>query len=137
MTASIPGGVVTALVGPSGSGKSSLLRLIAGIDTPTAGRITVQGHEIGHASARVRRRLRHGPVAYVYQRPTDNFIDHLTVGEHLDLASRGGATGVDGAELLEALGIGDRAGHLPDELSGGEQQRAALAQALAPGARRG
>ncbi|MGZ5318977.1 MAG: ATP-binding cassette domain-containing protein, partial [Actinomycetota bacterium] len=135
MTASISGGVVTALVGPSGSGKSSLLRLIAGIDTPTAGRITVQGHEIGHASARVRRRLRHGPVAYVYQRPTDNFIDHLTVGEHLDLASRGGATGVDGAELLEALGIGDRAGHLPDELSGGEQQRAALAQALATGAR--
>jgi len=135
VTASIPGGIVTALVGPSGSGKSSLLRLIAGIDTPTAGRITVQGHEIGHASARARRRLRHGPVAYVYQRPTDNFIDHLTVAEHLDLASRGGATGVDGTELLEALGIGDRADHLPDELSGGEQQRAAFAQALATGAR--
>jgi putative ABC transport system ATP-binding protein len=135
VTASIPSGVVTALVGPSGSGKSSLLRLIAGIDTPTAGRITVQGHEIGHASARARRHLRRGPVAYVYQRPTDNFIDHLTVGEHLDLASRGGATGVDGAELLEALGIGDRADHLPDELSGGEQQRAAFAQALATGAR--
>jgi len=134
VTASIPAGVVTALVGPSGSGKSSLLRLIAGIDTPTAGRITVQGREVGRASARARRRLRHGPVAYVYQRPSDNFIDHLTVGEHLDLASRGGATGVDGAELLEALGIGDRADHLPDELSGGEQQRAAFAQALATGA---
>ena len=135
VTASIPSGAVTALVGPSGSGKSSLLRLIAGIDTPTAGRITVQGHEIGRASARARRHLRRGPVAYVYQRPTDNFIDHLTVGEHLDLASRGGATGVDGAELLDALGIGDRADHLPDELSGGEQQRAAFAQALATGAR--
>jgi putative ABC transport system ATP-binding protein len=135
VTASIPGGVVTALVGPSGSGKSSLLRLIAGIDTPTEGRISVQGVEIGRASARVRRRLRHGPVAYVYQRPSDNFIDHLTVGEHLDLASRGGATGVDGVELLDALGIGGRGDHLPDELSGGEQQRAAFAQALATGAR--
>jgi putative ABC transport system ATP-binding protein len=134
VTASIPAGVVTALTGPSGSGKSSLLRLIAGLDVPTAGRITVQGQEIGRASARERRRLRHGPVAYVYQRPSDNFIDHLTVGEHLDLASRGGATGVDGAELLDALGIGGRADHLPDELSGGEQQRAAFAQALATGA---
>ncbi len=125
---------MTALVGPSGSGKSSLLRLIAGLDVATAGRITVQGHEIGRASARERRHLRHGPVAYVHQRPSDNFIDHLTVGEHLDLASRGGATGVDGAELLDALGIGGRADHLPDELSGGEQQRAAFAQALATGA---
>ena len=134
VTATIPAGVVTALVGPSGSGKSSLLRLIAGLDMPTAGRITVRGHESDvrpHASAA---RLRHGPVAYVYQRPSDNFIDHLTVGEHLDLASRGGATGVDGAELLDALGIARPADHLPDELSGGEQQRAAFAQALVTGA---
>ena len=126
--------MVTAVVGPSGSGKSSLLRLIAGLDTPTAGSISVAGHEIGRASGRARRRLRHRSVAYVYQRPTDNFIEHLTVGEHLELASRGGASGVDAFELLRELGISDRIDHLPDELSGGEQQRAAFAQALATGA---
>lgn len=126
--------MVTAVVGPSGSGKSSLLRLIVGLDTPTAGSILVAGHEIGRASGRARRRLRHRSVAYVYQRPTDNFIEHLTVGEHLELASRGGASGVDAFELLRELGISDRIEHLPDELSGGEQQRAAFAQALATGA---
>ncbi len=135
VSATVRAGHITALVGPSGSGKSSLLRLIAGLDAPTDGRISVHGREIGHASGRARRRLRHGLLAYVYQRPADNFIEYLTVAEHLEVASRGGMSGVDGARLLEELQIGDRRDHLPSELSGGELQRAAFAQAVATGAR--
>ena len=77
VNAVLPRGVVTAVVGPSGSGKSSLLRLIAGIDRPTRGNIVVLGREIGGASARARRRLRRDTVGYVYQRPTANFLSDM------------------------------------------------------------
>jgi putative ABC transport system ATP-binding protein len=130
-----PEGVVTAIVGPSGSGKSSLLRLIAGLDKPTAGGLVVEGRDVGGGSARVRRRLRRDLVGYVYQRPSDNFLSHLTVGEHLRLARGGPNVGrFELGEMLDVLGIGHRIDHLPVELSGGEQQRAAFAQALATGA---
>ncbi|MGZ5305602.1 MAG: ABC transporter ATP-binding protein [Actinomycetota bacterium] len=114
-------GAVTAIVGPSGSGKSSLLRLIAGLDRPSSGVLVVEGRDL---------------VGYVYQRPSDNFLSHLTVGEHLRLAGRGRnvAGKFDLGGLLDLLGIGNRIDHLPSELSGGEQQRAAFAQALATGA---
>ena len=129
-------GVVTAIVGPSGSGKSSLLRLIAGMDRPNAGSLVVEGRDVGRGSARARRRLRRDLVGYVYQRPSDNFLAHLTVGEHLRLAGRGHAGGadLDPDRLLDLLDIGDRIDHLPSELSGGEQQRAAFAQAITSGA---
>jgi ABC-type lipoprotein export system ATPase subunit len=129
-------GVVTAIVGPSGSGKSSLLRLVAGMDRPSAGSLVVEGRDVGRGSARARRRLRRDLVGYVYQRPSDNFLAHLTVGEHLRLARRGhtGGADLDPDRLLDLLGIGDRIDHLPSELSGGEQQRAAFAQAITSGA---
>jgi putative ABC transport system ATP-binding protein len=130
-----PEGVVTAIVGPSGSGKSSLLRLIAGLDRPTAGGLVVEGRDVGGGSARVRRHLRRDLVGYVYQRPSDNFLSHLTVGEHLRLARGGPNAGrFELGEMLDLLGIGHRIDHLAAELSGGEQQRAAFAQALATGA---
>ena len=135
VTASLPRGAFTAVVGPSGSGKSSLLRLVAGIDRPTAGRIVVEGHDVGAASARARRRMRREVVGYVYQRPAANFLGDLTVGEHLRLAAGPAGDGAELMDLLDALGIAHRASHLPAELSGGEQQRAAFAQALATGAR--
>lgn len=128
-------GVVTAIVGPSGSGKSSLLRLIAGMDRPNSGSLVVEGRDVGRGSAKARRRLRRDLVGYIYQRPSDNFLAHLTVGEHLRLAGRGGGSSVlDPHRLLDLLGIGDRMSHLPSELSGGEQQRAAFAQAITTGA---
>jgi putative ABC transport system ATP-binding protein len=129
-------GAVTAIVGPSGSGKSSLLRLIAGMDRPSSGSLVVDGLDIGGGSAAVRRRLRRDLVGYVHQRPSDNFLSHLTVGEHLRLAGRGpnGAWASDLGGLLDLLGIGHRVDHLPSGLSGGEQQRAAFAEALATGA---
>ena len=126
-------GAVTAVVGPSGSGKSSLLRLIAGMDRPTSGSLIVEGRDVGRGSARSRRRLRRELIGYVYQRPSDNFVPYLTVGEHLRLAA-GRREHFDARGLLDLLGIGHRIGHLPSEISGGEQQRAAFAQALASGA---
>ena len=120
-------GALTAVVGPSGSGKSSLLRVLTGIDRATSGEVWVDGRNIGRTSARGLRRLRRDVVGYVFQRPSDNFLPNLTIGEHLRLA------GGDGRDVLEALGVAGRIDHLPDELSGGEQQRAAFAQAVVGG----
>jgi ABC-type lipoprotein export system ATPase subunit len=134
VSASLPVGVV-AVVGPSGSGKSSLLRLIAGIDRPTRGSVVVQGRDVGHASPRRRRLLRRNTVGYVYQQPSANFFADLTVGEHLRLAAGPKEGSARLVEILGSLGIQHRVDHLPSQLSGGEQQRAAFAQALASGAR--
>lgn len=135
VSAELPAGVVTAVIGPSGSGKSSLLRLIAGVDRPNGGSVYVAGLEIGHASVHERRRLRRRSVAYVFQRPAANFLADLTVREHLRVAAGKGPRDDDLMAILGSLEIAHRADHLPAELSGGEQQRAAFAQALATGAR--
>jgi putative ABC transport system ATP-binding protein len=135
VTATIPSGGVSVVVGPSGSGKSSLLRLVAGLDRPTSGSIEVMGVEIGHASARARRAVRRSTVGYVYQQPSVNFVEYLTVAQHLRLAA--GANRDDDDAVLamaDSLGIARHLERLPRELSGGEQQRAAVAQALASGA---
>jgi ABC-type lipoprotein export system ATPase subunit len=129
--ASFPAGTLVAVAGPSGSGKSSLLRLIAGMDRPTSGSVLVSGVRVGTASSRTRRRLRRGRIGYVFQRPSDNFLPYLTVGEHLERVARDGHV----RGVLDALEIAPRVDHLPAELSGGEQQRAAFAQALVSGAR--
>ncbi|MGH2683000.1 MAG: ABC transporter ATP-binding protein [Actinomycetota bacterium] len=136
ITAEFPRAALTAIVGPSGSGKSSLLRLLSGMDHPTSGSIRVGPVEVRSASSRQLRALRRQRVGYVFQRPSDNFIPYLTVGEHLQLAAQGSAAPpwVDMHRLLEELGVGHRMDHLPAELSGGEQQRAAFAQALVGGA---
>jgi putative ABC transport system ATP-binding protein len=135
VSAVLPYGVVTAIIGPSGSGKSSLLRLIAGVDRPSGGSIFVEGHEVGGASVHARRRLRRDVVAYVFQRPSANFLADLTVIEHLRVAAGKEPGNEQLMTILDALEIAHRADHLPAELSGGEQQRAAFAQALATGAR--
>jgi putative ABC transport system ATP-binding protein len=135
VSAELPAGAVTAVIGPSGSGKSSLLRLIAGVDRPNGGAVYVAGLEIGRASVHERRRLRRRSVAYVFQRPAANFLPDLTVREHLRVAAGKGPSDENLMAILGSLEIAHRADHLPAELSGGEQQRAAFAQALATGAR--
>jgi putative ABC transport system ATP-binding protein len=122
-------GAVTAVMGPSGSGKSSLLRLLAALDLPSAGRVLVGGRDLGTLSPPRLRIVRRGVVGYVFQRPADNFISYLTIEEHLTLAGGAGAR-PDAEELLAQLGLTERKQSLPRELSGGEQQRAAFAVAL-------
>jgi ABC-type lipoprotein export system ATPase subunit len=131
VTLGFPAGALTAVVGPSGSGKSSLLRVLTGIDRATSGDVWVGERSVGRTSSRGLRRLRRHVVGYVFQRPSDNFLPSLTIGEHLRFVS--GRSDGGGVEILERLGIGHRIDHRPDELSGGEQQRAAFAQAVAAG----
>lgn len=128
---SVDRGSVTALVGPSGSGKTSLLRLLAGLDLPSSGEVMVGGQSMAGLSARGRRMLRRRRVGFVGQRPSDNLQEALTVSEQLEAAGRNrGADPAAALALLSDLGLGDRSRHLPHQLSGGEQQRVAMARAL-------
>lgn len=133
----IPKGRLTAVAGPSGSGKSSLLRILAGLDAPTAGTVLIGGIATAGLRGRDLRRLRRRHLGYVFQRPSHNLVAQLTARQHLEHAwhVRAAATddppaapGVD--DLLDLLGLADRASHRPSELSGGEQQRLAFAQAV-------
>jgi putative ABC transport system ATP-binding protein len=131
--ASFPAAAVSAVVGPSGSGKSSLLRILAGLDRPTAGQVTVADAQLSGLSVARLRRLRRRLLGYVFQRPADNLVPYLTVAEHLELAARlrrPRTRGGDGGDLLELLGLANRRRHLPRQLSGGEQQRLAFARAV-------
>lgn len=106
------------------------------MDHPSTGTVEIEGRRIDRASWRQLRRLRRQVVGYVYQRPSDNFFPYLTVREHLQLAATSRRPpAMEAEELLEVLGITERIDHLPSELSGGEQQRAAFAHVLASGAR--
>ena len=136
VTARFPKAALTAVAGPSGSGKSSLLRLIAGMDRPTEGTLVVEGVALHTSTSRTLRRLRRRTVGYVFQRASDNFFPHLTVREHLLVAVRASRAParIGPSELLDLLGMANRADHLPSELSGGEQARAAVCQVLARGA---
>jgi putative ABC transport system ATP-binding protein len=133
--ASFPGAAVTAVVGPSGSGKSSLLRILAALDRPTAGQVRVGDVELSGLSFGKLRKVRRRLIGYVFQRPADNLIPYLTASQHLAMVSRlrGRRDGGRADEILEFLGIAARRNHYPHQLSGGEQQRLAFAQAVVGG----
>jgi putative ABC transport system ATP-binding protein len=127
-------GEVVALVGRSGSGKSTLLNVIAGIDRPSAGTIAVDGQVVSALAERERTLFRRRHVGFVFQ--FFNLLPTLTVEENvllpLELVGQGGAAArAEVGRLLAAVGLADRAGAFPDRLSGGEQQRVAVARALA------
>jgi ABC-type lipoprotein export system ATPase subunit len=132
----VPSGTVTALVGPSGSGKSTLLRLLACVDRADSGSVRVDGVEVTALSRAGRLRLRRRRLGLMFQNPADNLLEYLTVRHHLELGARlRGRPGKDPqvGTLLATLGLADRADHLPRQLSGGEQQRLAIAfAALGP-----
>jgi putative ABC transport system ATP-binding protein len=131
--AEIRRGEVVALLGRSGSGKSTLLHLIGGIDLPTAGEIEVAGVPLTRASEHARTLFRRQHVGFVFQ--FFNLIPTLTVEENLllplELNGRGGEPGRRAVHaLLDEVGLLDRAPTFPERLSGGEQQRVAVARAL-------
>jgi ABC-type lipoprotein export system ATPase subunit len=123
-------GTVTALIGPSGSGKSTLLRLLACVDRPDAGEIRIAGTDVVALSRAGRTQLRRTRLGYMFQNPADNLLGYLTVREHLELAARLRGISIRDAQpeqFLERLGLSARSGHRPNQLSGGEQQRVAIA----------
>jgi putative ABC transport system ATP-binding protein len=130
---SVPGGQTVALTGPSGSGKSSLLMVAAGLERPSAGRIRVAGTDITNMGEDAAARFRRGRVGIVFQSfhliPTMTALENVAVP--LELNGAPDAWDRAGAEL-NAVGLGDRVHHYPGQLSGGEQQRVALARALGP-----
>lgn len=123
-------GEFVALVGPSGSGKSTLLHLAGGLDVPDSGQVVVAGRDLSRLSAGERARLRRREIGFVFQ--FFHLIPILSVAENVGLPLMLDGKRGDGpvTSLLEDLGLGHRAGHLPGELSGGELQRAAIGRAL-------
>jgi putative ABC transport system ATP-binding protein len=128
--ADFEGSTVTAVTGPSGSGKSSLLAILALLERQDAGALTVLSRNVDGLSRRELIRLRRHGVARVPQRPTEGLYPHLTVRQHLEQVAllRGVAVGT-AVGVLERLGLEARAGAEPGRLSGGEQQRLAVALA--------
>ncbi len=128
------GGEVVVLLGPSGSGKTTLLNLVSGIDLPTAGDVIIDGQALTRMSERDRTLFRRDRIGFVFQ--FFNLIPTLTVEENLllplELSGRDTPSDHDRARsLLAGVGLADRSDVYPDRLSGGEQQRVAVARALA------
>lgn len=132
VTLEIPSKQTVAVTGPSGSGKSTLLGLMAGLDRPTAGSIMLDGIEITSLSESRMAGFRRAKIGYIFQSfhliPTLTALENVLVP--LELAGNGAARG-QAIELLETVGLGNRIDHYPVQLSGGEQQRVAVARAFA------
>jgi len=129
----VPTGEFLALLGSSGSGKSTLLNLIAGLDRPTSGAVIAHGQDLSKMSSLELARYRRQTVGMVFQ--SFNLLPRMTLEENVELPLR--LAEVDRSdrasrvqEALERVSLTKRAGHRPSELSGGEQQRAAIARAL-------
>jgi ABC-type lipoprotein export system ATPase subunit len=129
-------GEMIALVGPSGVGKSTLLNVIGGLDTPSAGGVSVAGWDLLRMKDRERVHYKRQVVGFVWQQPARNLLPYLSARENVELPMQ--HNGVKASvrqrralELLDVVGLAGRAGFRPEQLSGGEQQRAALAVALA------
>jgi putative ABC transport system ATP-binding protein len=127
-------GEMLAVMGPSGCGKSTLLHLLGGLDRPTAGELSLAGRRIDQLSERALAQLRRHEVGFVFQ--AYHLMDELTAQENVELpALLAGRTPRDAQrrarQLLDQVGLADRADHLPSALSGGQRQRVAIARALA------
>lgn len=129
-------GEVMALIGSSGSGKSTLMNILGGLDRPTAGRVVVGGRELLKLSEPALNTYRRHEVGFVWQQAARNLIPYLNAGQNVELpmlmaGTRPAQRREWAAELLDAVGIAHRRDHRLDQMSGGEQQRVAVAVALA------
>jgi putative ABC transport system ATP-binding protein len=124
-------GTFTAIMGPSGSGKSTMMHCLAGLDTPTAGTVTIDGVQLVGMPDRELTKVRREKVGFVFQAfnllPTHTALQNILLP--LELSGRKPDTALLDS-LVSALGLTDRLNHLPSQLSGGEQQRVAVARAL-------
>jgi ABC-type lipoprotein export system ATPase subunit len=132
----VEAGELIAIVGASGSGKSTLQNILGGLDTPTAGKAEVAGFDLASLATRERTNYRRRVVGFIWQQTARNLFPYLTAAENVELplvldglAAR--TRHERSRELLALVGVADRAAHRPDQLSGGEQQRVAIAIALA------
>ena len=128
-------GEIIAIVGASGSGKSTLLNILAGYDAPSAGTIRVGDFDLLQMTNKEVVQYRRHEVGFIWQETSRNLFPYLTALENVELPMViSGAPGPDrrkrAQELLDVVGLGDRAGHKPGQLSGGEQQRVAIAVGL-------
>lgn len=133
VTLDVPAGTLTAVVGPSGSGKSSLLAVAATLITPDSGAVTVAGTPTTGLSRARRAELRRRVVGIVFQQP--NLLPALTAAEQLQVMAhldgrRPARARTRAMELLDAVGLADQAGRRPHQLSGGQRQRVNIARAL-------
>jgi putative ABC transport system ATP-binding protein len=119
-----------AIMGPSGSGKTTLINVLGGLDSPSAGRVEVDGLEIGNLGERELTRYRADKIGFVFQQ--FHLVPYLTALENVMLAQyfHSITDEKEAAEALGRVGLSDRLNHVPAELSGGEQQRVAIARAL-------
>lgn len=129
----LPAGEYAAIMGESGTGKSTLLNLIAGLDTPDGGSIRLDGAELTSLSEAERTRLRRARMGFIFQ--AFHLLPHLTVGQNVALPLALNDTPIRDRErrasaMLDAVGLADRARSYPRELSGGQMQRVAVARAL-------
>jgi putative ABC transport system ATP-binding protein len=126
-------GEFVAIIGPSGSGKSTLLGIIAGLDSPSGGHVLVDGVDITRMNEGQLARVRNQKIGMVFQ--TFNLIPTLTARENVEVplyvGAHEGSPGERAREMLDLVGLGHRLTHRPNQLSGGEQQRVAVARALA------
>jgi putative ABC transport system ATP-binding protein len=131
---SIENGEFTALVGPSGSGKTTLLQLMGCLDQPSSGQVYINGKDVSRLNRNQRADMRRGTIGFIFQ--FFALIPTLTAYENVELpllltGQKASERRLRVAQLLESVGLTDRAHHRPDQLSGGEQQRVAVARALA------
>ena len=125
----IPEGKYTIILGASGAGKSTVLNILGGMDSPTSGRVTVNGREISGFNKRQLTEYRRESIGFVFQ--FYNLMPNLTVLENVELASQICKNPLDSRQVLAMVGLGDRLNNFPAQCSGGEQQRGAIARALA------
>ncbi|UCD02956.1 MAG: ABC transporter ATP-binding protein [Candidatus Aenigmatarchaeota archaeon] len=126
-------GEYAAISGPSGSGKSTLMHIMGCLDTPTKGKVIIEGRDTSEMDDNDLARIRREKIGFVFQ--AYNLMPGLTAAENISLPMRFNGIGKGdaqrrAAELLKKVGLGDRLHHNPGELSGGEQQRVAIARAL-------